>query len=250
VPAVLPASTPNEVSTKTFRRSPLSIGQTVMTRVRLINPNTSAATTRMMAAIARLSLPASFEIEAVTAPRGVSMIVDIAQLHASVEAVVEMATDGTGTPAGIIIGAFGDPGIEAVRARVTCPVVGICEAAMLAASAGGRRFGIATVTPDLVASFKAKAADLGLAALYTGTRLTPGDPRTLASDPPALEAALAEAVRQSFDIDGADAVIIGGGPLGQAAASLQTRFLRPVIAPIPAAVARLVKQMASRSKEA
>jgi len=56
--------------------------------------------------------------------------------------------------------------------------------------------------------------------------------------------ALAEAVRQSIRCDGAQAVIIGGGPLGQAAIALASRFTTPIIAPIPAAVRRLMRAIA------
>jgi Asp/Glu/hydantoin racemase len=49
-----------------------------------------------------------------------------------------------------------------------------------------------------------------------------------------------------FDDDGADAVIIGGGPLGQAAEQLAGTLQRPLIAPIPAAARRLVGLMADQ----
>jgi Asp/Glu/hydantoin racemase len=44
-------------------------------------------------------------------------------------------------------------------------------------------------------------------------------------------------------LDGAEAVIIGGGPLGQAAIALTPRFTTPIVAPIPAAVRRLLRAM-------
>jgi Asp/Glu/hydantoin racemase len=103
------------------------------------------------------------------------------------------------------------------------------------------------VTPDLVASFSSKAIGLGLGHLYAGTRLTPDDPLELASNAIALEDALAITVQQSFELDGAEAVIIGGGPLGQAAVGLAPRFKIPVIAPISTAVEQLLRHMADRS---
>jgi Asp/Glu/hydantoin racemase len=115
---------------------------------------------------------------------------------------------------------------------------------MLEASSGGRRFGIATVTPDLVASFARKADQLDVAHLFTGTRLTDGDPVQLASDPEKLQTALERAARQCLENDGADAVIIGGGPLGQAAEELQNRLAAPVIAPIRSAVELLTRRIA------
>jgi len=214
-----------------------------MRLIRLINPNTSESTTAMMTAIAGAMLPAGFEIEGMTAPTGVPMILDALRLAQAAAGVVEMGIAGGDPLAGIIISAFGDPGIEMLRAKLDIPVVGICEASMLEASAGGRRFGIATVTPGLVESFTAKAAALGIGQLLTGTRLTDGDPERLAADPEELEEELARAVEKCFSDDGAEAVIIGGGPLGQAAIGLGRRFSAPVIAPIPAAVKMLIERL-------
>ena len=209
-------------------------------RILLINPNTSRATTEQMAAIARACAPAGVEVVGVTAPRGVPMILTGDQLAAAVPTVVEIGiAEGVGVD-GIIIGAFGDPGLAALRERVAVPVVGIAEASMLEAAEGGRPFGVATTTPALVDFIAARVHELGVAALYIGIRLTPGDPMALVADPPRLVEALAEAVHETIDTDGAEAVIIGGGPLGQAAIVLAPRFTTPIIAPIPAAMRRLL----------
>lgn len=217
-----------------------------MRLIRLINPNTSKATTAMMTSIARAILPPDFEIEGVTATTGVPMILDELRLAQAAAGVVEMGLAKADRLAGIIISAFGDPGIEILREKLDIPVVGICEASMLEASAGGRRFGIATVTPELVGSFAAKTVTLGIGHLFTGTRLTGEEPEALAADPQRLEEALAGAVKKCFSADGAEAVIIGGGPLGQAAIGLGRRFSAPVIAPIPAAVAMLIERLGAR----
>ncbi len=100
------------------------------------------------------------------------------------------------------------------------------------------------ITPDLVLNFAAKAEDLGVGHLFTGTRLTSGDPIELASDAQRLRTALEGAVRECFELDGAEAVIIGGGPLGQAADDLQQVLSAPVIAPIRSAVELLLAQIA------
>lgn len=111
---------------------------------------------------------------------------------------------------------------------------------MIEASQGGQKFGVATSTPDLIEAIDQRAHDLGLGHLYTGVRCTEGDPVALASDTGLLAEALAGAVRACIELDGAEAVIIGGGPLGQAADRLRQVFDTPVIGPIPAAVERLI----------
>lgn len=209
-------------------------------RILLINPNSSRATTEMMVGIAREALPDGFAVDGVTATRSPPMIVTRLALAAAGAEVGEIGVARAGGCAGMIISAFGDPGLEALRARVRPPVVGICEASMLAGARCGRTFGVATVTPDLAAPIAERAHALGLGARYTGLRCTPGDPVALANDAAGLLEGLEAAVRACIAEDGAQAVVIGGGPLGRAAASLQSRFATPVIAPIPCAVERLV----------
>src|ERR1700722_13938422 len=170
-------------------RGPLSSG---MMRVLLINPNSSRATTDMMVSIARSTAPAAMEIVGATARRGPPMIVDPAALAASAIEVAEIGARLANDFAGVIISAFGDPGLAELRRELDIPVVGIAESAMLEAARGERRFGIATTTPALVAAVDAKVAGSGFAHLYTGVRLAPGDPLALVADPDRLIAALAD----------------------------------------------------------
>ncbi len=206
----------------------------------LINPNSSQATSDMMHAIALTALDARMAVETVTARRAPSMIVTPEQLTASAAEVVELGTAHGRDCAGIIVSAFGDPGLAELRRKVAIPVVGICEASMIEASQGGRRFGVATSTPDLIEAIGQRAHDLGLAHLYTGIRCTEGDPVALAADRALLTEALAGAVSDCITLDGAEAVIIGGGPLGQVAEALRLRFHKPVLGPIPSAVERII----------
>ncbi|MEF7615904.1 aspartate/glutamate racemase family protein [Aquincola sp. MAHUQ-54] len=213
-------------------------------RILLINPNTSAATTGMMVRIAAAAAGSGAAIEGVTARRGAPMIVDEAEMAvASAEVLAAWHAADDGGWDGVIVSAFGDPGLDAVRAAARVPVVGICEASILDGAQGGRRFGIATVTPALAELLRQRVAALGAGAHYSGIRLTAGEPRALAAEPARLEAELAQAVRRCIDDDGAEAVVIGGGPLGQAAEALQARCQVPLIAPIPSAVARLLARI-------
>lgn len=206
-----------------------------MLPILLINPNSSAATTRMMVAMASEVAGGERPVRGETATRAPAMITTAASLAAAAAEVVEIGVrEGAGSR-GVIVGAFGDPGAAALKARLSVPVVGICEASMREAAQGGRRFAVATTTPDLVARIAASAEALGLGRLYAGTWLTPGDAFDLVKDPATLEQALAEAVEACLGEGRAEAVIIGGGPLSQAAAALSARFAAPVVAPVAAA---------------
>jgi allantoin racemase len=198
----------------------------------LMNPNSSTATTETMVAIARRSLP---EVIGWTAPSGPALLTSMAYLAAAAELVAQAELPDT--LRGVIVAAFGDPGRAALAAKLQLPVVGIGEAAALAASAEGRRYAVATHTPGLVTGIDALMRSYA-DANYLGTFLTEGDPLDLASDPQRLDTALLSAMMRAHDA-GAEAVIIGGGPLGEAAERLRPLAPCALIAPIPEA-ARLM----------
>jgi Asp/Glu/hydantoin racemase len=216
-------------------------------RILLINPNSNEATTAMMVAIAKSAAGDGFDIAGATATRAPSMIVTAEALDAAAAEVEEIAQAHSSACDGIIVSAFGDPGLAGIKASMTLPAVGIGESAMLAAAENGRRFGVATTTPLLGAKIDTLPQALGLEARYTGTRFAEGDPEALMRDPARLRAALAGAVEACIAEDGAEAVIIGGGPLGEAARELQPMFTVPVIAPIPSAVARIIRLISART---
>lgn len=214
-------------------------------RLVLINPNSSIATTGMMVAIAQAVAGDGFDVVGATATRAPPMIVLPEALAAAAAEVVEIALANQASCDAMIVAAFGDPGLAGIRSNTATLAVGIAEAAMLEAAKGGRRFGVATTTAALVAQISARVYDLGLTAQYCGIRVTDGDPNLLTADPERLQAALAHVVQTLITRDGAEAVIIGGGPLAQAAVALQPMFSIPIVAPIPAAVRRIIQVMGS-----
>lgn len=216
-------------------------------RILLINPNSSEATTAMMVAIAKSAATDGFDIVGATATRAPAMIVTPEALEGAAPEVAEIAQAHRNECDGFIVAAFGDPGLNAIRAGLMPPAAGIGESAMLKAADNGRRFGVATTTPLLRSEIDALPRALGLQSNYTGCRFADGDPRALMRDPAELRAALAAAVEACIRQDSAEAVIIGGGPLGEVARELQPMFAVPVIAPIPSAVARIIRLITARA---
>jgi Asp/Glu/hydantoin racemase len=169
------------------------------------------------------------------------MIVDEEDLRASAPEVVRLGMEyapDVAAPdvAAIVVAAFGDPGASALRDAVRVPVVGIGAASIAEAAADGRRFGIATTTPGLVRSIEALVEQSSFGARFAGVRASGGDALTLAADAPRQEQALARLVRDCIEVDGAEAVIIGGGPLSAAARVLRGQFSAEIIEPVPAAI--------------
>lgn len=204
----------------------------------LINPNSNARTTASMTEIAATAT-GGVAVEGKSNEGVPPLLTTPKDLADALPGVVKIGVAGAADDriGAIIVAAFGDPGLPELRAAVDLPVFGIREQAFREAARDGRPFGIATTTPDpgLLESFRQTAVALGYGVQFRGTRVTPGDPSTLMQKSPAeLDAALAEAVRASI-ADGAQAVIIGGGPLTASALRLQPQFDIPLIVPVIAA---------------
>jgi allantoin racemase len=212
-----------------------------MTHVLLVNPNTSVSTTKLMLESARQAAPSGMQISDATARQGASLIVDPEGLAIAAAAVADLMPELSGD--GIIVAAFGDPGVDVLRRALRVPVMGIGEAAMREAQAGGRRFSIVTTTPQLEASIRSHAAALGYAENLARIRTTVGDPIHLTADVQRLEAELLALVECTVAEDGAEAVIIGGGPLARAARAIAHQVHVPIIEPVPAAVTWMARRL-------
>lgn len=180
----------------------------------LVNPNTTRATTAM-----------------ITGPEA---------LADATRHVVALVQDLVHAPEGapmVVVAAFGDPGVPELR-DAGYRVTGIGEAALQAAAAGGRRFAVATTTPDLAEAICGLVDRAGVADLFTGVELTTTDPLMLAEDPEACREEL-DAVVWRCLAAGAQRVVIGGGPLSDAAADLAGRYPDVIVEPLTAAAAVL-----------
>jgi Asp/Glu/hydantoin racemase len=218
-------------------------------RFLLVNPNTSAATTAAMVEIARDEAAGRAVIDGLTAPSGAPLITDEAALESSARAVASLGpailADG---PDGVIVSAFGDPGLDALRAILPMPVTGIAEAGMGEAGEGGRRFCVVTTTPDLKTAIERTAQCYSHAESFAGVWLTPGEPSALMGDPARLIEALHDACLQAVREADVAGIVIGGGPLAVAARALKDRIGVPLIEPVPCAVRLALKRAEQHRK--
>jgi allantoin racemase len=209
-------------------------------RARLVNPNTNASTTVRMLAAASDAAKGRITLEGVTAPFGASLITDEAELDRAAEAVLSLVPALTQECQGLIVAAFGDPGVGRLRTLTAIPVVGIGEAGIREAAAGGRRFCIVTTTPGLVVAIDHRVTELGFEANYAGVVLTKGDAVAITNDPSRLESELAAAIGRAVGELGVEAVVVGGGPLSDAARRLAEVFSVPIVQPVAAALRQLL----------
>ncbi len=70
---------------------------------------------------------------------------------------------------------------------------------------------------------------------FTGVKLTVSDPQSLAADPERQYRELSDAVQRCAEEDGAEAVIIAGGPLSATARRLAEASSVDIVQPVPSA---------------
>jgi len=182
----------------------------------LLNGNTDAAVTGRLVAAARAMAPA-LAIEGATARFGARYIASRAAAaiagHAVLEALAERV--GAGNPESfdaVLIGCFGDPGLEAAREVSPIPVLGLADASLAAALRLAPRVALLTGGAAWVPMLEEFCLLRGLGrdrVRVVAVRPT-GD--AIARDPTAALAPLAEAAREAVGW-GAGAVVLGGAGL-------------------------------------
>lgn len=200
----------------------------------MLNPNTSPVVTQLLHRAAVGIAAPGVEIETRTAPFGAEALRDAADLVEAARAVAEVVR-GLPPCDGLVIAAFGDPGLAAARRSLACPVAGIGEAGLAAAAAQGR-FVLLTLGPAMDVPLRARIAAEGLADRLLGIRYLDADIPEVAAAPAAfLPAIAAEAERAAGQ--GAQALLLGGAPFS--GLGRQVRATIPVIDGLGAALARL-----------
>lgn len=213
-------------------------------RLLIVNPNTSEGVTEVIAREAQRVASPGTEVIAATARFGVSYIETQAEAvvaaHATLEALAEHAA-GCDTA---IIAAFADPGLEAARAMLDIPVVGIAQAAMTTASLLGNRFSLVSISRRMIPLFHACVERNGMASRLASMRMVEGPVRDVAAAGVELETPLVDLCRRAVDEDGADVVILAGGPLAGLADQVAGRIAAPVVDGVASAV-RLAEGLAA-----
>ncbi|MGX9984154.1 aspartate/glutamate racemase family protein [Methylobacterium fujisawaense] len=201
-------------------------------RVLLINPNTSAHVTDLVAAHVRAQLGDQAELRAVTGRFGARYIASRAAAsiagHAALDALAEHGAECDA----VYLACFGDPGLLALRELSRVPVIGMAEAACREAAAAGR-FGIVTGGAAWEPMLREFVAALGLSDALAALHTVAPSGGAIARDPDAALATLAEACR-ACAASGAERVILGGAGLAGLARRIAAQVSVPLICSVEA----------------
>jgi allantoin racemase len=198
-------------------------------RILVVNSNTTVSVTARIALAAEAALPEGCTVETVTAPFGLPLIVTRADWMVAGPATVAALAARKGQFDAAVVACFGDPGVEAAKELFDVPVIGISEAAFHAACLLGRRFGVVSFTAALKPMFEDCLERAGLASRCAGFRMGPafsGDPGRVAEERRDM---ILDLCRASIEQDGAEVVILAGGPLAGLAPTLAKDVAVPLV---------------------
>lgn len=186
-------------------------------RILLINPNRSAWVTERLAAPARAMLLPGERLDTLTSQDGPEMVRTPEQVGAAESEVLALAARHGGGYDALVLGISLDCGLDAARRqRGPQPVIGMTEAACLAACTAGARFGLLTVGPAMAPLYAAHVRALGLEARCVGVE-APDAPEAFAAGAhnalPASAAALLAQGAQALRARGADSIVLAGAVL-------------------------------------
>ena len=205
----------------------------------LINPNATVSVTERMAVAAREVLGPRWYVEEMTNVGAPPIITDDAGLKLATDLMVEAFDKGRDPLDGVMVAAFGDPALQELKAKLPEPVAGIAESGMLEAATYGN-FAIVAPTPDLFDAITALSVRYGVRDRMSALLTTTTDIYVLMNEPQALVETLRGMIDEAVARGDVDAVVIGGGPLADAAKTLAASNPPcPVIGPVPAAARRL-----------
>lgn len=208
--------------------------------VLVINPNTSDAVTRTLTQHLAQGLPQA-QVQGVTAAFGAPYIADERSYCIAGHAVLDaweraQATAPASGFAAVLVGCFGDPGLEALREVCAVPVLGLAEASMRTMAAQGKQR-VAVVTggekwkPMLERWCRATGHDAAggmQSACITQVRALPANGAQMMQSPETALAQLGEACLQSLRESGAQAVLLGGAGLAGMGERLRAQLDIPV----------------------
>jgi len=202
----------------------------------IINPNTSQSVTDLIETEAIRSASPGTQLTMATAPFGVAYIETRFEALVGGYATACAAAEHAGKFDGLVVAAFGDPGLAGLKELFDVPVVGMTEAALASACLLGQRFSIIAISHRIEAWYRECVAANGLSSRLASVRSLQEPLRDIGSVQQDHAARLEQMSLQAVREDGADVIIVAGAPLAGLARELKDRIPVPVVDGVSSAV--------------
>ncbi len=206
-------------------------------RIKVINPNTTAAMTRRIGLAAQAVAAPGTEILACNPSMGPVSIEGHYDEAVSVLGVLDEVRKGEAQDvAGYVIACFGDPGLLAAREIAREPVIGIAEAAMHAASFVATGFSIVTTLARTGVIARHLVDMYGMARVCRGIRAIEVPVLDLEDKRHEAYRSILQECQRALAEDGSGAIVLGCAGMADLAADIQRQVGVPVIDGVGAAV--------------
>lgn len=205
-------------------------------RLCFINPNSTASMTAKIAAAARAAASPGTEIVGLTSATGPASIQGAEDGEAAVPGLLALIGEHADNMDAFVIACFDDTGLFEARRLTDKPVLGIGEAAFLAARSGGRRFSVVTTLSVSIPVISANIETYGFAADCIRVRASEVPVLELEREGSAARETVAGEVARALAEDGPDAIVLGCAGMADLAEDYEKRFGLPVIDGVVAAV--------------
>jgi allantoin racemase len=204
-----------------------------MTSILVINPNSSPSVTRsMQGCLDIVTARTAHEVTCIELPKSPPGIETDDHVAMVIPNIIEKITEVNADA--YVLSCFSDPGIDVVRGVTAKPIIGIAEAAYLAALGLGKRFGIVSLGPSSIGRHLRYLKTLKLDGRLAGDRsIDMTIPQLMATD---VVETVVRTGRKLRDEDGADVVILGCAGLGSYRAAMEAALGLPVVDPVQAGV--------------
>jgi allantoin racemase len=213
-----------------------------MSRILVINPNSSTAVTQAMDdSLNFLRFAGGPKIVSDylrNAPLGIESQRDIDSV------VLPLSRKIAAEPAdAYVVACFSDPGLALARETTNSPVLGVAESAYFTAIGLGRRFGVISIGDRSIPRHLRYIRSLGLQDWLAGDISIHSDVAGLADSGRSIERIVAVG-RQLRDDRGADVLVLGCVGMSAYREEVELQTDLPVIDPTQAAVARAISYLA------
>lgn len=205
-------------------------------RLLVINPNISTSVSDLIEAESRRAASPGTEIVIRTAESGVAYIETRLESMLAGPAVAEAIASAGADADAIVVAAFGDPGMPALKELVDVPVVGITEAALATASLLGQRMSIVAISERIAPWYRDCVERNGLLGRLASIRSLRDPLRGIGSVQDDFGPELVRLANQVVAEDGADVVILAGAPLAGLALEVADQIPVPVVDGVSAGI--------------
>jgi len=215
-------------------------------RILLINPNISDSVSILIRDEAMRSASLGTQIEVATAAFGVAYIETRFEAMIGAHAVAERAAELDGSYDALVVAAFGDPGLLALREVLSCPVTGLTEAALASAILLGQRFSIVAISQRIRAWYRETVEAYGLSSRLCSIRALDEPLANIGSVQADQGQRLVALANRCVIEDGADVIILAGAPLAGLSRTVRDQLPVPVVDGVSSAVQHVETLLALR----